>query len=183
MALPDVMKGGTPYMGISPGRARPRTHQPGQEQERAHQHASSCGSARDLLGTGRMSLKKCVFGCKGMITLFSFPKEPSVTWTVDVVYFFGAAMEFRKCVCWRTFYKQGPVRRWICTSFDIERWIGPSYKRSRLWFRTVDAVPILDFWGPYAKLCRGNERMDEMHLSVFHSIHLIGSMTLSPLHL
>ncbi len=79
MALPDVMKGGTPYMGISPGRARPRTHQPGQEQERAHQHASSCGSARDLLGTGRMSLKKCVFGCKGMITLFSFPKEPSVT--------------------------------------------------------------------------------------------------------
>ncbi len=31
-------------------------------------------------------------------------------------------------VCWLTFYKQGPVRRWICTSFDTERW--SSYKRS-----------------------------------------------------
>ncbi len=25
--------------------------------------------------SGRMSLKKCVFGCKGKITLFSFPKN------------------------------------------------------------------------------------------------------------
>ncbi len=39
-------------------------------------------------------------------------------------------------------------------------------------------MPILDFWGPYAKLCvrvcvgggGGAERMDEMHLSVFHSV-------------
>ncbi len=36
-------------------------------------------------------------------------------------------------------------------------------------------MPILDFWGPYAKLCYqrgggGGERMDETHLSVFHSI-------------
>ncbi len=30
-------------------------------------------------------------------------------------------------------------------------------------------VPILDFWGPYAKLCPFL-RMDEMHLSVFHSV-------------
>ncbi len=28
--------------------------------------------------SGRMSLKKCVFGCKGKITLFSFPKNPAL---------------------------------------------------------------------------------------------------------
>ncbi len=47
--------------------------------------------------SGRMSLKKCVFGCEGKITLFSFPKQPTVTWTVDIVCFSGAAMEFLKC--------------------------------------------------------------------------------------
>ncbi len=88
--------------------------------------------------SGTMSLKKCVFGCEGKITLFSFPKEHSVTYTVDAVCFSGAAMEFLKCVCWRTFYKRGPVRRWICTSFNTERWSGPSYKRSRSWLRTAD---------------------------------------------
>ncbi len=35
------------------------------------------------------------------------------------------------------FYKQGPVRRWICTSFDTERWSGPSDKRSRSCFGTA----------------------------------------------
>ncbi len=52
---------------------------------------------RQIPRSGRMSLKKCVFGCEGKITLFSFPKEPSVTWTVDIVCFSGAAMEFLKC--------------------------------------------------------------------------------------
>ncbi len=28
--------------------------------------------------SGRMSLKKCVFGCKEKITLFSFPKNPAL---------------------------------------------------------------------------------------------------------
>ncbi len=28
--------------------------------------------------SGRMSLKKCVFGCKGKITLFSFPKKTAL---------------------------------------------------------------------------------------------------------
>ncbi len=46
--------------------------------------------------------------------------------------------EFHKSVSWRTFYKQGPVWRWICTSFDTERWSSPSYKRSRSGFRTTD---------------------------------------------
>ncbi len=39
------------------------------------------------------------------------------------------------------------------------------------------AVPILDFWGPYTKLCQRQgvgggmyERMDETHLSLFHSV-------------
>ncbi len=35
----DVNDGGTPYMGISPGRARPCTHRPARERERAHQLA------------------------------------------------------------------------------------------------------------------------------------------------
>ncbi len=64
------MKGGTPCMGISPGRT--------------HAHTSTSARARALPSTrfirqrctGRMSLKKCVFGCKGKITLFSFPKNP-----------------------------------------------------------------------------------------------------------
>ncbi len=33
---------------------------------------------------------------------------------------------------WRMVYK-GPVWCWICTSFDTERWSGPSVKRSRSW--------------------------------------------------
>ncbi len=52
--------------------------------------------------------------------------------------FYGAATEFLKCVCWRTFYKQGPVRRWFWASFDTERWSSPSYKRFRSWFITAD---------------------------------------------
>ncbi len=87
MALPDVMKGGTPYMGISP-----------EERTRAHIDQSESKSApiNALLGTrsGRMSLKKCVVGCKGKITLFSVPKEPSVTWTVDAVWFSGQQWSF-----------------------------------------------------------------------------------------
>ncbi len=35
------------------------------------------------------------------------------------------------------FYKQGPLRRWICTSFDTQRWSGGSYIRSQSWFRTA----------------------------------------------
>ncbi len=53
--------------------------------------------------------------------------------------FSWAAMEFRQCVCWWTFYKQVPVRHWICASFSTERWSSPSYKRSRSWFRTADS--------------------------------------------
>ncbi len=72
MAIADVNNVGN--MGISPGRTRPCTHRP---------------STRFIRRSGGMSLKKCVFGCKGKITLFSFPKEPSVTWTVDAACFSG----------------------------------------------------------------------------------------------
>ncbi len=106
VVLDDVNDGGTPYMGISPGRTRPCTHRPEREQPINTLHPAALHGTR----SGRMSLKKCVFGCEGKITLFSFPKEPTVTWTVDIVCFSGAATEFLKCVCWRAFYKQGPIR-------------------------------------------------------------------------
>ncbi len=75
VVLNDVNDGGTPYMGISPGRTRPCTHRPEREQP-----INTLQSAA-LHGThsGRMSLKKCVFGCEEKITLFSFPKQPTVT--------------------------------------------------------------------------------------------------------
>ncbi len=83
-------------MGISPGRTCLCTHRPEWERERTHQRASIGRlAARDSLG--KNVSKKCVFGCEGKITLFSFPKEPTVTWTVDIVCFSGAAMEFLKC--------------------------------------------------------------------------------------
>ncbi len=136
MALPDVMKGGTPCMDTSLRRARPRTQRPARAQECTHQRASFGCTARDSLGNN-ISKEVC-FWLWGKDNLVQLPEEPSVTWTVDIVCFSGAATEFWKYVCWRTFYKQGPVRRWICTSFDTERWSGPSYKRSRSWFRTAD---------------------------------------------
>ncbi len=144
VVLDDVNDGGTPYMGISPGRTRPYTHRPEREQPINTLQSAALHETR----LGRMSLKKCVFGCEEKITLFSFPKEPTATWTVDIVCFSGAAMEFLKCVCWQTFYKQGPIRRWICTSFNTERWSGPSCKRSRSWFRTADGK-----WNSIKCLC------------------------------
>ncbi len=62
-------------MGISPGRARPCTHRPEREQPINTLHSTAL-----LHGTlsGRTSLKKCVFGCEGKITLFSFPKNPAL---------------------------------------------------------------------------------------------------------
>ncbi len=108
-----------------------------QEQEHAHQRASFSCTARDSLG--KNSLKKCVCDFKGKITLFSFPKEHRVRWTVDAVFCFFRGSNGVSQVCLLTnFYKQGPVRCWICISFDTERWNSPSYKRSRSWIRTSD---------------------------------------------
>ncbi len=50
VALADVNDGGTPYMGISPGRTRPCTHRPEREQECANRHTSIGSATRDSLG-------------------------------------------------------------------------------------------------------------------------------------
>ncbi len=82
VALTDVNDGGTAYTGISPGRMRLRTHRPEQEWERSHQRALLHGTR-----LGRMSLKKCVFGCEGKITLFNFPKNPALReWWMQLVF-------------------------------------------------------------------------------------------------
>ncbi len=96
VVLDDVNDGETPYMGISPGRTRLCTHRPEWERENAPINALQSAGWQHGTCSGGMSLKKCVFGCEGKITLFSFPKEPTVMWTVDIVCFSGAAMEFLK---------------------------------------------------------------------------------------
>ncbi len=96
VVLDDVNDGGTPYMGISPGRTR-RARIDQSESESAPINALQSAGWQHGTRSGSMSLKKCVFGCEGKITLFSFPKQPTVTWTVDIVCFSGAAMEFLKC--------------------------------------------------------------------------------------
>ncbi len=78
VVLDDVNDGGTPYMGISPEeRARARIDQ--SENESAPINALQSAGWQHGTRSGRMSLKKCVFGCEVKITLFSFPKEPTVT--------------------------------------------------------------------------------------------------------
>ncbi len=157
VALDDVNEGGTPYMGISPRRAHPCTHRPEREQARAP--ASLGSTAGDSL---RKNVSKEVcFWLWGKDNLVQLPKQPSVTLTADAVCFLGAATEFLKCVCWGTFYKQGLVRRWICISFDTERWSGPSYKRSRSWFRTADGK-----WNGIKCLCF----VGDWHSSARHSL-------------
>ncbi len=64
-------------------------------------------------------------------------------------------------MCHALFYKQGPVRRWICTSFDTERWSGPSYKRSRSWIGTVDGK-----WNGIKCLCFVGNRCSSTHHSL-----------------
>ncbi len=76
VALHDVNEGGTPYMGISPGRMRPGRHRPEREQKWAHQRTSSGSAAWDSLGKN-VSKEMC-FGCEDKITLFSFPKNPAL---------------------------------------------------------------------------------------------------------
>ncbi len=93
---------GAEMTGISPGRTRPCTHRPEQdrERERGHQRASSGCTACTC--SGRMSLKKCVFGCEGNIILFSFPKNPALRGQWMQFVFPGQQMSFSS-VCWQTF--------------------------------------------------------------------------------
>ncbi len=75
VVLDDVNDGGTPYMGIS--RTSARIDQ--SENESAPIKALQSAGWQHRTRSGRLSLKKCVFGCEETITLFSFPKEPTVT--------------------------------------------------------------------------------------------------------
>ncbi len=70
MALAYVNDGGTPYMGISPGRAHLCTHRPARERERAHQHASfGCDSL------GKNVSKEVCFWLRGKDNLVQLPKR------------------------------------------------------------------------------------------------------------
>ncbi len=145
VVLDDVNDGGTPYMGISPGRTRPCTHRPEREQPINTLQSAALHGTR----SGRMSLKKCVFGCEGKITLFSYRRTHRYVNSGYSLFFRGSS-GVSQVFCWRMFYKQGPIRRWICTWFNTERWSGPSYKRSRSWFRTADGE-----WNGIKCLCFG----------------------------
>uniref|UniRef100_A0A8C1YHX5 Ras-related protein R-Ras2 n=1 Tax=Cyprinus carpio TaxID=7962 RepID=A0A8C1YHX5_CYPCA len=72
MPLHYVMKGGTPYMGTSPGRACSHMHRPEREQECAHQRTSFSSTARD-------SLSKNVFKESYFVTDYDPTIEDSYT--------------------------------------------------------------------------------------------------------
>ncbi len=72
MALADANDGGTPYMGISPGRARLCTHWPARE--RTHQRASfGCTAAQYSLG--KNVSKEVCFWLWGKDNLVQLPKR------------------------------------------------------------------------------------------------------------
>ncbi len=89
-ALHDVNEGGTPYMGISPGRPRPCTHRP--ERACAHQRASFSSTAQNSLW--KNVSKEVCFWLWGKDKLVQPPEEPSVTWTVDALCFSGQQRSF-----------------------------------------------------------------------------------------
>ncbi len=150
-------------MGISPGRTRPCTHRPEWERERAHQHASIGRlAARDSLG--KNVSKEVCFWLWGKDNLVQLPKTTHRYVNSGYSLFFRGSNGVSQVFCWRTFYKQGPIRRWICTSFNTERWSGPSYKRSRSWFRIADGK-----WNGNKCLCFVGDR--HKCSSLFSSAH------------
>ncbi len=88
--------------------------------------------------SGTMSLKKCVFGCEGKITLFSFPKEHSVTYTVDAVVFPGQQWSFSSVFVEEHFINEAQFDAGFAHRLILKDGAGPSYKRSRSWLRTAD---------------------------------------------
>ncbi len=163
VVLDDVNDGGTPYMGISPGRTHPYTHRPEWELERAHQRGSIGRlAARDSLG--KNVSKEVCFWLWGKDNLVQLPKTTHRYVNRGYSLFFRGSNGVSQVLCSRTFYKQGPIRRWICTSFNTERWSGPSYKRSRSWFRTADGK-----WNGIKCLCFVGDR--SKCSSLFSSAH------------
>ncbi len=117
----------------------------------ANQHASIGSTARDSLG--KNVSKEVCFWLWGKDILVQLPKRTHRYVNSGYSLFFRGSNGVSQVFCWRTFYKQGPIRRWICTSFNTERWSGPSYKRSRSWFRTADGE-----WNGIKCLCFVGDR-------------------------
>ncbi len=146
-----------------PERTRPCTHRPEWERERAHQRASIGRlAARDSLG--KNVSKEVCFWLWGKDNLVQLPKTTHSYVNSGYSLFFRDSNGVSQVFCWRTFYKQGPIRRWICTWFNTERWSGPSYKRSRSWFRTADGE-----WNCIKCLCFVGDR--SKCSSLFSSAH------------
>ncbi len=128
----------------------------------ANQHASISSAARDSLGKN-VSKEEC-FWLWGKDNLVQLPKTTQRYVNSGYSLFFRGSNGVSQVFCWRTFYKQGPIRRWICTWFNTERWSGPSYKRSRSWFRTADGK-----WNGIKCLCFVGDR--SKCSSLFSSAH------------
>ncbi len=166
-SLHDLMKGGILYMGTSSGRARPHTHW----RLGCIDQSESASMSIILVHSAALHRTFSVyFWLWGKDNLVQLPTEPSVTWTVDAIYFSGAATEFCKCVCWfpsfrpLVFYKQCPVQCWICTSFDTDSI--PSDKGSRTWFETAGSK-----WNGIKFLCFvGNQRSRACDFSSAHGM-------------
>ncbi len=131
-------------------RARPST--------RFNRQAGNTGLAREEFS------KEVCFWLWGKDNLVQLPKRTHRYVNSGYSLFFRGSNGVSQVFCWRTFYKQGPIRRWICTSFNTERWSGPSYKRSRSWFRTADGK-----WNGIKCLCFVGDRCKCS--SIFSSAH------------
>ncbi len=120
-------------------------------------------TARDSLG--KNVSKEVCFWLWGKDNLVQLPKRTHRYVNSGHSLFFRGSNGVSQVFCCRTFYKQGPIRRWICTSFNTERWSGPSYKRSRSWFRTADGK-----WNGIKCLCFVGDR--SKCSSLFSSAHM-----------
>ncbi len=136
MVLHDVMKGGIPCMGTVPGRAGTHVNQ-----SKSKPINIVDSAAQDLLK--KKSLMKCVFGCKGKITLFNFPKNaplceewmqfvlPGQQWSLASV-----------LVCSRhfgdeCFINKAQVDAWIAYRLILKDGAVPVIKESWSWFGTT----------------------------------------------
>ncbi len=84
----------------------------------ANQHASSGSAARDSLG--KNVSKEVCFWLWGKDNLVQLPKTTQRYVNSGYSLFFRGSNGVSQVFCWRTFYKQGPVRHWICTWFNTE---------------------------------------------------------------
>ncbi len=147
----------------------------------ANQHASISSAARDSLG--KNVSKEVCFWLWGKDNLVQLPKRTQRYVNSGYSLFFRGSNGVSQVFCWRTFYKQGPIRHWICTWFNTERWSGPSYKRSRSWFRTADgewnSIKCLCFVGDRSK-CSSLFSSAHNTPSLFSSAHTSHLHSLAP---